>query len=634
METGGEDKKRPLYPYKDTDKYLISEEIAKSKQNYCGILDKGIIILDFDDLNHANVAQEIINNYDLKVRIVKSKRGIHVYFKTYEDIGSGTHLNLACGIEADIKSGYHNGTAILKLNGIQREIIKDCDLSELSELPYYFRPVRISYAQKRVPDIKTLYNLQNGDGRNEMLFGYVLDCLRSGIDQEYINPLFHIINDYVFAEPLTACEIDTITRPQALQQYGRFYFYDKTKPIIKSMVDYLRSIEHFARIEQQLFIYSDANIYTSDLHTIQQTVYKYFSGLSVMKRNEIITDLGITANDTDYSDRRYISFKNGIYDIETRQFLRHDYKFVIPNMIPHEYNASAEKSTEMYNALFAWCKYDSEIFDLLKEVMGYCLYRSAEFGKFFIIVGNRQNGKSTFLEVLTKLVGTANTSSLDLQEFNERFAIACLANKLVNIGDDIGDTPITDTPKLKKLATGDTLQIERKGQERTSIKPYATAIFSANVIPKIKDPTGAIKRRMVIIPFENYFESDNATISLAEKLTSKESNMQYLINIALDGLHQLIEDQKFLEPKRVTEMMGYYQLENDPIDAFIESYGKNNIIGEAINTVYLEYLVFAEKNDISQTTKNTFSKQLREKLNLISVPKRFNGAISRAFLPK
>lgn len=59
-------------------------------------------------------------------------------------------------------------------------------------------------------------------------------------------------------------------------------------------------------------------------------------------------------------------------------------------------------------------------------------------------------------------MGTKNTSSLDLNELNQRFKTTEFFRKLANISNDIGKGYIKESSVLKKLSTSETLNIERK----------------------------------------------------------------------------------------------------------------------------------------------------------------------------
>ena len=98
--------------------------------------------------------------------------------------------------------------------------------------------------------------------------------------------------------------------------------------------------------------------------------------------------------------------------------------------------------------------------------------------------------------MVKNMMGNENIASLDLKELGDRFKTAELFGKLANIGDDIGDEFIANASIFKKLVTGDQVNVERKGKDPFEFINYAKFLFSANVIPRIKDKTGAVQRRL------------------------------------------------------------------------------------------------------------------------------------------
>ena len=71
-------------------------------------------------------------------------------------------------------------------------------------------------------------------------------------------------------------------------------------------------------------------------------------------------------------------------------------------------------------------------------MLGYGLYEDKNLiGKFFIIVGDKENGKSVFLRYTANTFGDFNIMSLDLKDLGSRFATTLLRDKIFNLGDDI-----------------------------------------------------------------------------------------------------------------------------------------------------------------------------------------------------
>src|SRR5690606_10564240 len=208
---------------------------------------------------------------------------------------------------------------------------------------------------------------------------------------------------------------------------------------------------------------------------------------------------------------------------------------------------------------------------LLEEAIGYCFYRRNELGKAFILIGDRANGKSTFLDMVKTMLGEENIASLDLAELGDRFKTAELFGKLANIGDDIGDEFIPNAAVFRKLVTGERVNVERKGQDPFEFNNYAKFLFSANNIPRIKDKTGAVQRRLVIIPFDAKFSPDDPDFDpyIKYKLRDKEC-MEYLIKIGLEGLKRVLKNQQFTKSDRVEKELQEYEESNNPILGFFK----------------------------------------------------------------
>ena len=182
---------------------------------------------------------------------------------------------------------------------------------------------------------------------------------------------------------------------------------------------------------------------------------------------------------TQLAEPRYIGLKSKIYDIETESLIDYNPKIVLKNRIPYDYdpNAYDPVTDDVINKVT--CQ-DEKLRMLLEEMIGYCLYRKKSFGKTFFLTAGGENGKSTFLDMIKKMLGRENTSSLEPADFEKRFVNAQLFGKLANIGDDISSNYRDNSSIFKKLVTGDSIMVENKG--RNTI--YAGQLCNANILHK------------------------------------------------------------------------------------------------------------------------------------------------------
>lgn len=250
------------------------------------------------------------------------------------------------------------------------------------------------------------------------------------------------------------------------------------------------------------------------------------------------------------------------------------------------------------------------------------MYRRNELGKAFILIGDKSNGKSTFLHVVKNLLGDQNIASLDLKELGDRFKTAELFGKLANIGDDIGDEFIANASVFKKLVTGDRVNVERKGQDPFEFNNYAKFLFSANNIPRMKDKTGAVQRRLVIVPFDAKFTPNDADFRpfIKDELCEQDS-MEYLALLGLQGLKRVLGNAQFTTSTRVQGQLDEYEENNNPIIGFIKEIGLDSIVNEPTKTVYRKYKEYCIANNFQALSNIEFSRQITKRCGLVIVDK-------------
>ena len=473
-----------------------------------------------------------------------------------------------------------------------------------------------------------LYNLGEGDGRNDNLFRYILVLQSQDFSKEMTRETLRIINKYVFKEPLDDKELEIICRDEAFQ--APLFFKDKTF-LFDRFAIYLRNEKNIIKIDGLLHIYHDG-VYVCDYKKIESEMIKLIPTLSKSKRKEVLDYLEILIQDnTKRSDARYIAFQNGVYDVTTFEFLPFDPSYVITNRIDHRYNEEAysEIADTVLDRLT--CN-DKQLRMILEEVIGYTFYRRNELRKAFVLLGDKANGKSTYLDMIKNLLGDNNTSALDLNELGDRFKTAELHNKLANIGDDIGDMFIANPAVFKKLVSGDRINAERKGQDPFDFNNYSKFLFSANDMPRIKDKTGAVINRLIMIPFNARFDKDSANYDpfIKYKLQTEEC-MEYLIQIGLGGLQRVLENQQFTMCDKIQKEIDDYNKTNNPILLFLDIYD-NDLEGKPARDVYGAYCVFCDDNKYLPMSNIEFSRQIHKMLNLSVVSKTVKGKKSRVFV--
>ena len=331
------------------------------------------------------------------------------------------------------------------------------------------------------------------------------------------------------------------------------------------------------------------------------------------------------------ADPRYIAFRNGIYDIDEDRMLPLSPEIIVTNPIPHDYKIGtySKFGDEFLDRLSC---HDIQIRQILEEAIGYPFLRKNELRKSFLLYGGKSNGKSTFLDIIHTILGDDNIVSMDLRELGERFKTSQFFEVLANIGDDIADDFINDLAIFKKLVSGDRLNAERKGQDPFDFSPYAKLFFSANTLPRLKDRTGSVIDRMIIIPFDAEFGADKPDYDpfIKYKLR-KEDVIEYFISVGIMGLRRVLRHNSFTKSSKVMKCLKAYDAENNNVVGWIDVTAPD-ISNHTVMEVYQKYREFCHMSNILPMSAGEFSKQLRRRCGYTSKVERVNGRPQRIFI--
>lgn len=625
VETKG---KQSIEKLKNRTKWKTYEEV-KNLSGFGGVLADDTILIDIDDSEQSEILMNIVEDLQLDCKVLCTSRGKHFLFKNHTIARNRTHVQLAVGLTADIKVGSKLSYEVIKIDGEER--FCEWDIEEggkYQEVPKWLFPVKAT---------AEFVDMDAGDGRNQALFNYILTLTANDFTVDETRECIRILNKFVLKEPLSDEELEVILRDEAFQKpvffMGSTFLFDK-------FAVYMKNTAHVVKINGQLHIYKDG-IYTNGYKEIESDMIQYIPNLKKMQRREVLDYMELIVEEKEQSDANLIAFNNGIYDLVTGELKPFSTDIVITNKIPWDYNPDAyfELADKTLNKLA--CD-DAAIRALLEECIGYCFYRRNELGKAFILTGDKNNGKSTFLDIVKTILGDKNISALDLKELGDRFNTSMMFGKMANIGDDIGDDFLqgSQVSIFKKIVTGNRIKAERKGQDPFEFNPFIKLLFSANDIPRMKDKTGAVLRRLVIIPFNARFSKylpDSVTIDpdfdpfIKYKLIQKES-IEYLIKLGVEGLKRVITNNEFTKSEKVQGQLDEYEEENNPIIAFIADCGVDMIENEPTADVYKRYQVFCAENSMQPMSNIVFSKQINKRLGFKVIQKKLNNVNRKIFV--
>ena len=624
------DGKRPAEKVKGRDQISTFEEVSMFPC-FGGVLNEGYIDISFDSKEMYEAFLNMAEHNDWKCLCLPSVHGGHTYWKNDKRIEKGGRdKKLAVGLIADI---HDKSTYIpLRVHGVDR-FPEDYDIIEGED--YQTVPDELIPVNTNIE----LWDLSEGEGRNDTLFRYILVLQSAGFAADQIRDILNNTNQYVFREPMDQNELETVLRDEAFE--NPVFFDDKGRFKFSDFARYIKQTCYVRRVNDRLFMYREQEgIYTSSARYFEHRMIQIIPYLKANQRTETMKYLDALIPDTEDADSHVniIAFKNGIFDIDTNVFhAGFSPQYFSTNRIPWNYSPGAYNSF-MDAALNDWSCGDQSIRDLLEECIGYCFYRSNRFKKSFMLTGSGDNGKSTFCKTLKNLLGYENTSALDIAELGERFSVSALSGKLANIGDDIADGSLKDKQlsTFKKVVSGDAIKAEFKGVDAFNFEPYAKLIFSANDIPRFESRSAlkAIMNRLLIVPFRADFSegSTKRNNALLDEL-KEPSSMEYLIQIGLKGLQRIISNGAFTKPESVARELEEFSKENDsfaswldildvPEETILPAFHRPGINDST--ALYKSYEVHCNSVGFTPMSAAQFGKRIKEYFNCTVTRPRFN----------
>lgn len=621
------DGKTPTHGFKDGQGTKTWDEV-KDFDNVAVIVPKGYVVLDFDTTADAEIMLKIVDALDLKTRVMKTTRGIHCWFKAPEESPKNFIKNrLAVGIYCDRKAGGRNAYVKIKQDGKAREWIRKVKADDMEVVPKWLSSVS-------APSGKFQFKgMGDGSGRNQELFNYIVYLQTKGFTRDEIKKTIAIINDYVFEDPLSETEIATICRDEAFKPDD--VIAEQIQKAEDKKVGFSHNefgdqlIQEFKIIEVNncLYVYEDG-YYQADDKIIERKMIDLFPSILQRQRAEVLSYVKIKThiNAGDIKVNPYvINLKNTRLDIRSGKCLEFTPDAIEFDRIPVTYDPSAYCADldKMLNKVFCG---DREVINLFEEMVGYCLIKHSRYSKMFLCYGQGSNGKSTILDLLKTFLGQGNYSALSLEKVTNRFATAELENKLANIGDDVDNTTIRDSGTLKKISSGNTVTVERKGERPYKITPYATHIYSANTIPRSFDKTDGFYRRWLLIPFNAKFSADDEDYdpNIVDKITTPEA-LSYLLNIGIRGAQRLIRVGHFTEPQSVKDALEQYKADNSTVLSWIEDkeLTLDYFLENPRDKTYSEFCDWCKVSGIKSsmiTGKKTYFKELIAKYDFEEKP--------------
>jgi len=211
-----------------------------------------------------------------------------------------------------------------------------------------------------------------------------------------------------------------------------------------------------------------------------------------------------------------------------------------PVYVPYKYDPGAVNKRWL-----EWTKRrikDPELIEMIAEWFGYCATPDTSRHTCVFLYGPGGTGKSTIERMLKQMVGEDNCSNLDLSEWGKTFALESTRGKLVNLSDEVANLTSEAEKNLKIFIGGNPISVDRKFLTRVDLVPSARLTVAVNVWPKFRDTSGAVFRRILVVPMNDIIDRDHQDPNVEVLM---HANMSGVFNWAMNGLARLLRQGKF-----------------------------------------------------------------------------------------
>ncbi len=202
------------------------------------------------------------------------------------------------------------------------------------------------------------------------------------------------------------------------------------------------------------------------------------------------------------------------------------------------------------------------------------------------------NGKGTMLVLQRAIVGGPRgvaCASLGLEKFDGKrdFMLTRLMGAAANLSDESDpDAFLSSSAQLKAISSHDPVQINRKNRDPIEVRLFVPMIFSLNRLPKIRDKSAAVDRRLYMCRFAQRFMGSAKNPEIKNDYLLRDEVREWFVWQALVEVGPIIE---LSTPPAVANVLEEYRGGNDNIVAFWRKY-EPELTASSLPMLPLEFL--------------------------------------------
>lgn len=251
---------------------------------------------------------------------------------------------------------------------------------------------------------------------------------------------------------------------------------------------------------------------------------------------------------------------------------------------------------------------DADLIEYVQKMVGLSAIGKVYVEALIIAYGEGRNGKSTFWNVIAKVLGTySGNISADMLTVgcrrNVKPELAEAKGKRMLIAAELEEGMRLNTANVKQLCSTDEIYAEKKYKDPFSYTPTHTLVLYTNHLPKVGAIDKGTWRRLIVIPFDAKIEGSADIKNYADYLYEKAGGA--ILTWVIEGARKVIADNYKIEPpQKVRDAIEQYKDNNDWLGSFLhERCEVDESYSEKSGDVYNEYRIFC--NQMGEYARST-----------------------------
>lgn len=276
-------------------------------------------------------------------------------------------------------------------------------------------------------------------------------------------------------------------------------------------------------------------------------------------------------NDFD-ADPDIINTANCVLNLRTGDLSQHDPAFLLTQqtMAARQPEATAPKFMSFLEQALP----DPKMRSYVQRAVGYSLLGKPDQRSIFMIHGPTATGKSTFLNIISKVLGsyagTAPPGTFKANRNGDKGPtndLHSLRAKRFVTTSETSDSATFDEDLLKRITGNDSITSRALYKEHVEWVPRCSIWLATNYPPRFNSDDDAIWQRAKLIPFTTQISRGNMIADLTEQILAEES--AGVLNWILEGA-RMYQQNGLNEPEQVVEAARKHREATDSALRFVD----------------------------------------------------------------